>query len=503
MPDGRLRPVVLAWLLLTAITQAPYLRAAVSLPPDGAFAGCFFYFDDFYNYLSFTQQAEDGAFLFRNKLKLEPHAGAMINLEWWFVGRVSAVLGGRPLLAWRVLAALASLLFLLAIDHWLRRCHLPDPHRLPALLLIAFGGGVGGLATRLELTPMWERNGAPGAVDLVTGLSPFIGFLANPHFVVGTALLLWTMAAFAERRVVFFLLLANVLALTRPYDFVLVVALCGAGLLLTEPWRDWPRRLAPLGALLPVVAYCGWLYYRCPAFAFYAQARYPFPSLRSFMLGLGPAVLLALPSVRWRPERRYSTYLMAWAGAAVAVIAAHPVGFSLQFLVGVGAPLLALAALALAHRPPAVLLAVAIVMSTTAWEATRLVLQPWWLVPKAEMDVVRGLRPHCRPGDVAFLPAGRLGLLAGGLTACQAYTSHGIEPDHGRRLAEVRQFYATASPDQRARLLDATCARFVLAPVDAEPFLGRPVVRTVSAAALLAIHEWRQPPDCVSGAHAR
>jgi len=54
------------------------------------------YGDDFYNYLSYAQQAENGAFLFQNRVLLEEHPPALVNLEWWLVGRLSDAARQRP-----------------------------------------------------------------------------------------------------------------------------------------------------------------------------------------------------------------------------------------------------------------------------------------------------------------------------------------------------------------------------------------------------------------------
>ena len=59
--------VVLAWLFVCALVSLPYVRASTGPPPGRVFVGFFHYVDDAYNYLSFVQQAEDGAFLLRNK----------------------------------------------------------------------------------------------------------------------------------------------------------------------------------------------------------------------------------------------------------------------------------------------------------------------------------------------------------------------------------------------------------------------------------------------------
>ncbi len=56
------RAVLLLWLLLMFWTSALYLRAALQPPPGRVFAGTFHWIDAFYNYASYVQQSEDGAF---------------------------------------------------------------------------------------------------------------------------------------------------------------------------------------------------------------------------------------------------------------------------------------------------------------------------------------------------------------------------------------------------------------------------------------------------------
>jgi hypothetical protein len=147
-------------------------------------------------------------------------------------------------------------------------------------------------------------------------------------------------------------------------------------------------------------------------------------------------------------------HLTVWAGVALLVILARPVHFSLQFLVGMGLPLLALGAFGLARAPRPVLPAVAL-----AFAASQLVLthflsepRPLWLVPRAEMDLARALRPACRPGDVLFAPP-TLGLLTYGLTPCRAFLSHRVDPGYEERLGELRAF-STLRAEERSALLD-------------------------------------------------
>jgi hypothetical protein len=468
-----LRPVWLAWALLVVVTRFPYIQAALTPPPGQTFAGFFYFTDDHYNYLSFVQQAEEGRFFFRNKLVLEPHAPALVNLEWWAVGRLSALLGARPRVAYHLFGLAAAFALVAGVDLWLRRAGLPPTHRLPALLLVLGGGGLGGVAQLAGwLTPH-------DAIDVWTGLYPFAELLLNPHFVAGTALLLWTLAAFVEGRAVAAALAGTVLALVRPYDFVLAAGIGAVGVLVTEPATSWTRRLLTLLSFAPAAAYLFWIFYRHPAFSFYAATPYDFPSRSQLALALGPAFVLAALGLRVSVERRWTRHLLAWAGFAVLVIAARPVHFSLQFLVGAGVPLLGLGALGLARRPPWMIALAAVLMSGTAVASWRLVMprtHPRWHVPAAHFAAVGRLAPRCQPGDVAVLPR-PLGIYAGGLTACHPYTSHPIEPDHSRRMERTDWFYGTASAAERESFLDEICARLV---VDESG----------------AVHERPRPPMC-------
>src|SRR5438093_5715215 len=114
-----MRPVLLAWLFVSVLTSLPYVRAAAQPPPGRVFVGFFYYVDDAYNYLSFVQQAEDGAFLLRNKDVSPPPPARLVNLEWWIVGRISALVGRRPALAYRLFGLVAALALLIAVDRWL------------------------------------------------------------------------------------------------------------------------------------------------------------------------------------------------------------------------------------------------------------------------------------------------------------------------------------------------------------------------------------------------
>ena len=474
-------PAILAGLLLAALSTAPYLRAFLSPPPGRAFVGFFWFVDDSYNYLSFVQQAEAGAALFHNKLVLEDHPAALFNLEWWTVGLLSRLLGGHPLVAYRLFSTAALLALVLGIDRWLREGGLPRSHRLPALLLVMTGAGLGGIRFLLG-TPIAR------CLDLTSGLFPAVEALANPHFVAGTALLLWALLAHAggtgPRSFVAAAALGTALGLTRPYDLAVMVGIRTGVVALTEPAHRWWRHAAAMAALLPVVAYNYWVFYRQPAFAFYTEAEYVFPTRADFAWALGPAAALALAALGFRSAAASRDaqagaarlHFAVWCAIGIAVFALRPVHFSLQFLVGAGLPLLALAALGLGRLSVGYTVAAALALSSTAMAALWLMLQPTLgsYVPAERLALAWELRRDCRAGDRLVAPAD-IGLWAGGFTACRAFTSHAIEPAHAERREAVRMFYEQGDPAGRAAFLERVCATHVVLPA------SRPAAEWVDA----------------------
>jgi hypothetical protein len=278
--------------------------------------------------------------------------------------------------------------------------------------------------------------------------------------------------------------LGTALGLTRPYDLAVLVAIRTAVVALTEPVRAWGRHAAAMAALLPVVAYNYWVFYRQPSFTFYAEAEYLFPTRVDLAWALGPAAALAtaalgvqaggiapaIAAFRDGPAGAARLHFAAWCGIAVAVFAFRPVHFSLQFLVGAGLPLLVLTAVGLGRLPMRFTLAAALALSTTVAAALWLTLQPTLgaYAPAERFALAWDLRRDCRAGDRLVAP-GDIGLWAGGLTACRAFTSHAIEPAHAERAEAVRMFYEQGDPAGRAAFLERICATHVVIPASNPP----------------------------------
>ena len=406
MGGGR-RAALFVFLLLAAVSVSLALRAWLAPPRGTVFVGTFYHVDDFYNYLSYVEQAERGAFVFRNKLADPDLPPSLVNLEWLSVGWLSALLGGSPLVAYRVFGLLALAALVLGIERWLTRSGLPPDRRLAGLLLVCTGGGLGGLLLALGRLP-GER-----ALDVRTGAFPFVEAVANPHFVAGTALLLAALGAFATGRPATAAALGTVLGLVRPYDAALLAGIEGVAVLLTSPARDWPRRLLPVGALLPVLAYDVWLFLASPGFSAFSSPRYASlaPSATDLAVALGPAALLAVTAVRWRggDGAGHRLRLALWATLALLVLVLRPVSFSLQFIVGIGVPLLVLGAVGLARLPRGVLETAVPLMASTGAVVAWLCASPGPSrhAPAERWRVAAALRAVCRPRRDGAGAAGR------------------------------------------------------------------------------------------------
>ncbi|HSD67622.1 MAG TPA: hypothetical protein VLF95_13025 [Vicinamibacteria bacterium] len=459
---GLSRSALLVFLLLAVLSASLAARAWLLAPKGTVFVGTFYYVDDFYNYLSYVEQAERGALVFRNKLVDPSRAPSIVNLEWLAVGWLSALFGGSPLVAYRVfgLAALAALVA--GVDRWLARCGLAASRRLAGLLLVFRGGGLGGALLGLGRLP-GER-----ALDVRLGAFPFVEAIANPHFLAGTALLLAALGAFAAGRPWLGAALGTALGLVRPYDAALLAGVEGLAVVLSTPLREWPRRLVPVGTLGVVLGYNAWLLLGTrDALRIVAPYGAAAPSPGDIALALGPAALLALTALRLRGGEDGAgarLRLALWASLALLIVLLRPVSFSLQFVVGVGVPLLALAAVGLARVGPRALEVAVPLMASTAAVATWLcaVPSPNWHVAAERWRVASALRQACRPGDEVLSPPD-IGLYVGGLTPCWPWVSHGAAPDFPRRSEAARRFYG-ATPAERAALLDEACIVHVVVP---------------------------------------
>ncbi len=480
-PSPAARLVVQAWLALAAVTTLPYL-IAWRWPPAGLrFTGAFFYVDDYYQYLSFVEQAGRGRLVFENKFDTRPHAPLLVNVEWIAAGLLGAAAGG-PVVGWRLLwlAALGGMVG--GFVRCLRIMGLDGRRLIWALALVCLGTGLGWLR-------FWMGQQGARIPDLRWGVYPWQEAIANAHFVTGTMLLLWTLVFYVEwqhgsGRRWRWIACASALGLARPFDlgtFLLVAAVLAAADAVNRP-RAALERAASFVWLLPVLAYDALVFGLYPAFAVWSGRQNVIPPtpLPEFLWALGPAAALAVAFRRRStpatpldaPLRRA---LAAWVGCVIAMLVLTSVvlpSFVQQQLPGVGAALLLLAGATIPERWAP--------WTTLALLPTSLLI--WWSVsnpgargfaPAEYFDAVRHLESSCRPGQVAVAPE-ELSLMIAGLTACRVHAGHRVlTPDVEQRRAETARFYDAATPAAwRRAFLASTHAAFVALPAGRRDWLG-------------------------------
>jgi hypothetical protein len=490
-PDpGRSRLALAAWLVLAVATSAPYLAAARQAPPGREFTGAFLYQDDFYQYLSFVEQAMRGAVLFRNKFDLRPYRPALLNLEWWTAGVFARALGGRPVAGFQVLRLLALAGLLLAAARLLSRAGLQGHRRAWGLALFATGGGLGWLRA-------WQGRQPWQVPDLLMGLYPFHQSLHNTHFLVGASLLLWSVVLHVEWRMGWasrwgWIAIASILGLCRPFDLAtfILIAAGAAGFDAVRSGITGAAKAFDLLWLLPVLAYDGLILGLHPSFRVWSgpQNLVLGPPRSEFLWALGLPAVLAVLALRDREasRRRVVECLATWCISS-AILLTTGLSFSLQFLTSLGAAILLLAAVA---TPPRLLPIVTLSLSPTAllllWKA----FHPWPVAfaPSDELRAASFLKDSCGPLDVTLAPI-ETSLRIAALTPCRVVAGHRVlTPRYPSRVAEALRFYDPPTDAAwRARYVKEVGARYVLLPAGASGWLGSAPYAPVLRLSLLEV----------------
>jgi hypothetical protein len=445
-----------------------------------------------------VEQASRGAFLFRNKSDLRPHRPFLANLTWWTAGVFAIPFRRDPRLGFLMVGAIGLLGLLGAAARLLRLGGLSGGPLAWGLALFATGGGLGWL--RYWLGRPWSE-----IPDLGTLLYPFAQIVVSPHAIVGTALLLGSLAFFLEWRAGGprwpWLLCANLLGITRPYDLAVFGAMAAA-LLAHDLWRTRSLRGAlELIGLLPALFYNALVFGLHPSFSLFmgAQNDVPLPAPVELLFAVGPAAALALVPARGR-EGGGDVARTAGLGAlaVVALLFVVRLPFTLQFVNALGALLLVRAALVAPKR----LLAPAVaVLSPTALCLLWILFHPspQWFPPRDYTQTADLLRARCRDQDVLLAPVDP-GLIVFGRTPCSLAIGHRVvTPDLLQRVEETRRFYSASTPPAwRADLLNRLGVRFVLMPRGKGDWLEGSGF--VPVFALPSLEAWERAPAPPAGA---
>ncbi len=471
--------MLIVGVALAAVTTSPYLAAALRPPAGAVFTGTFFYQDDYYQYLSFVEQASRGKLVFINKFDVRPQRPVVVNVEWWLGGVLAAVLGS-PVAGFQALRLLAIAALVAAAARLLSAAGLAGPRLAGALALFATAGGLGWLRLRMG-TPGWR------VPDILLGLFPFHQSLMNTHFVTGTALLLWTVVLYLEyragrRRAWWWVAAGMALGLSRPYELVVFVLVSGALIALDLArrrirWKDAVRAGLRLAWLAPVFLYYAALMLGPAGVEGWTGVRSGDLSPPRIEVGYAVLPAFALVAAFWRKPAPADPLgvrraLAVWAAVVVMIVVGYPSPMAKQFATSLGPAVVLLAALVTPARWIAP--AVAALCPTSVFLLWR-VLNPYvhWFAPRDEIAAVQHLEGVCRAGDVALAPSD-LSLRIAGLTPCSVAFGHRcLTPDWPDAVEAGRRFYDPATAASwRAEYVRKVRARFVFLPPGAASWLG-------------------------------
>jgi hypothetical protein len=357
---------------------------------------------------------------------------------------------------------------------------LAGAHRAWALALFLSAGGLGWLRLWTG-TPGWQIP------DIAMGFYPFHQALTNAHFVVGTALLIWSVVLLldwraGERGAAPWIATATALGLCRPYDLVtftlVALALCAMDMVRHGTRAAGVRRAWPLLWLVPVFAYYALLVGTHPSFRNWGgQTMDLSPPRHQYAFALLPtAAVWAWFALRRRgapaPAPLRQALLAWWLVLAVLLVTLRS-ALTKQSVITMGAALLLLAGLEIPRRwLPATALAAIPTSTFLLWR----LFHPWpdCFAPPEYFQATRALAAQCAPRDVAVAPTD-LSLMIAGLTPCSVILGHRtLTPEYERHLQEGERFYHDPSAPARWRLdyLDRASARFVVLPAGGGAMLG-------------------------------
>lgn len=300
--------VTLASLVILAVANIPYVLAFTR--GDGlVFGGALLAVPDGYSYLAKMQLGASGAWLYTLRFTTDPGPGVLLFTFYIALGQLARLTGLGVVATYHAARLLAGLFFLLTAYHVIRPLAADSRRRMRLWGLFALSSGLGWLVTPL--------TGALSPDLWVAESIPLLSLIANPHFPLAWALVLWllytalpawsgpTVTARLWRVAGLSLVLGEVYPMALP--IVLGVIAVSAALIGWER-RAWPLAEIKIGAAATIVAaprlvYTAWIVATHPQIASWnAQNSSPSPEW-PLALAWGGVPLVLAGIAAWRVFR--------------------------------------------------------------------------------------------------------------------------------------------------------------------------------------------------------
>ena len=249
------------WILIVsilALTTVPYLFAWLTAPADMHFMGMMLDVPDHLQYFSWMRELSTAP-LAANKLTPEANDPVFFNLLWWALGRLSVLTGLGSAAVFQILRWVSTAAFFVLV-YRLAALFFAEPRpRRTALLITAFGSGLGWILVVLKYTIANGELINPLDLYVAEG-NTFLCILGYPHF-VAAALYAFVfdvvLRGWRSRPLRTFIiagLIALFFGLQHAYDLIIVWAVLGAwaGLMALRDRRIalWPALgIAIVGAI--------------------------------------------------------------------------------------------------------------------------------------------------------------------------------------------------------------------------------------------------------------
>ena len=357
-------------ILFSLLILAPYVLADLQTPDELVFQGFLTNPVDGNTYLAKMYQGWKGDWQSTLPYTAEPGEGAYLFVFYLFLGHLARWTGLSLILTFHLARWLSSLFLLWALYDFYRSMGLRDDTHAFALILSAFGAGMGWLVL---------VAGHFTADFWVAEAYPVLSAYTNPHFPLGLGLMLWSLRDDplglppGNRTALvtwFFKALAVLLlALVSPFGVVILLLVCG----VRFAWYLlWLNRADPseykklfldnqqirsefLGLLLilvfgmPILVYDLLVAQLHPVLsAWNAQNLTPSPPLWDVWISFSPALILAVPAA-WRRLRSTACKpdtLVIWLLTGF-VLMYFPWSLQRRFMMGLFVPIAGLAVVGL------------------------------------------------------------------------------------------------------------------------------------------------------------
>ncbi|HPC05428.1 MAG TPA: hypothetical protein PLI60_01785 [Anaerolineaceae bacterium] len=330
------RKFVILIVLYLALLCAPVIYGYTIAGNQQVFNGLAFNPIDGNSYLAKMQLGYQGEWKFTLSYSPEPGQGAYIFLYYIFLGHISRILYIPIILMYHIARIAGALCLALALILWIKKIIKNPAVQIAAGCLLLFGSGMGWLLLGFGVisTDMW-----------VAEAYPFLSGLANPHFPLGLALLLWILYVYSlpstwKRNTLLFDL-TLVLSIVLPFAIVLVAMI----IVSVEVWNWFTQRKFHLVKLtFTLIGGGAYLLYQ-----FFSIQNDPMlaqwnlqnitkaPEIYDFLVSFSPSLVLAGVAV-WRNRKASGFFsdnipLIAWIAGGI-ILLYFPFDLQRRFLSG-------------------------------------------------------------------------------------------------------------------------------------------------------------------------